>query len=314
MRYFTSIALAIASNLLVGIPLVGIPIDATTPEGRGFSSADAAAKALVTAAKSADVATLIAILGPAAKDILTTSDPVGDRQIRRKFVARASAKMKLVADPRDPNAKTLLVGKDEWPLPIPIVQVDGEWYFDVEQGKQEILTRRIGGNELDAIEVCRGYVEAQNDYAEKDRTGSGVLHYAQKIISSPGKHDGLYWSSSGPNDESPIGDMVARAFAEGYTKGDPYHGYYFKILTGQGTQASGGEMSYLHNGLMTKGFALIAWPSNYGSTGIMTFIVDKAGIVYQKDLGPKTPDIAAAYTAYAPDGTWTPVQASDESR
>ena len=309
MRYFTIIALAIAGNLMVGIP-----IDAGTPEGRGFPSADAAAKALVGAAKSDDVTALIAILGPASKEILTTGDPVADQQSVRKFAERAAAKTKLLTDLKEPHAKTLLVGKDDWPLPIPIVQVNGQWYFDVEQGKQEILMRRIGGNELDAIEVCRGYVEAQNDYAEKDRTGSGVLHYAQKIISSPGKHDGLYWSSSGPNDESPIGDMVARAFAEGYTKGDPYHGYYFKILTGQGTQASGGEMSYLHNGLMTKGFALIAWPSNYGSTGIMTFIVDKAGIVYQKDLGPKTPDIAAAYTAYAPDGTWTPVQASDESR
>jgi hypothetical protein len=307
MRYFNLMALAIAGQLLVGIP-----IDAATPEGRGFPSADAAAKALVSAAKSDDVTDLIAILGPASKEIVTTSDPVADQQIRRKFSERAAAKMKLAADPRKPNAKTLLVGKDEWPLPFPIVQLNGEWYFDVEQGKEEILMRRIGGNELDAIEVCRGYVEAQNDYAEEDRTGSGVLHYAKKIISSPGKHDGLYWpASSGDNDESPIGDIVARAFAEGYTKGhDPYHGYYFKILTGQGPQASGGEMSYLYNGVMTKGFALIAWPSNYKSTGIMTFIVDKAGIVYQKDLGPRTPEIAGAYSAYNPDETWTPVSTS----
>ena len=306
MGYFTTIALAIAGTLLISIP-----IDAATPDGRGFPSADAAAKALVSAAKSDDVAALIAILGPASKEILTTSDPVADQQSARKFAARAGAKMKLVTDLKEPNAKTLLVGKDDWPLPIPIVQVNGHWYFDVEQGKQEILTRRIGGNELDAIEVCRGYVEAQNDYAEEDRTGSGVLHYAQKIISSPGKHDGLYWPSSGANDESPIGVIVAQAFAEGYTKRhDPYHGYYFKILTGQGPHASGGEMSYLANSLMTKGFALIAWPSDYKSTGIMTFIVDKAGIVYQKDLGPKTPEIAGAYLAYDPDETWSPVDTS----
>ena len=306
MRFFNIIALTIASTLLAGIP-----IDAATPDGRGFPSADSAAKALVSAAKDDDVTTLIAILGPASKEILTTTDPVADQKIRRTFAARAAAKMKLVTDPKDLNAKILLVGKDDWPLPIPIVLVNGQWYFEVEQGKQEILMRRIGGNELDAIEVCRGYVEAQNDYVEEGRTGSGVLHYAAKIISSPGKHDGLYWPASGANDESPIGDTIAKAFAEGYTqRHDPYHGYYFKILTAQGPHASGGEMSYVADGLMTKGFALIAWPSDYRSTGIMTFIVDKAGIVYQKDLGPKTPAIAGAYRAYDPDETWAPVETS----
>jgi hypothetical protein len=306
MRYFMIDALAIAATMLVGTPL-----DAATPDGRGFRSADAAAKALVSAAKSDDVAALISLLGPASKEILTTSDPVADQKIRQDFVARAAAKMKLVTDLKEPNAKTLLVGKDDWPLPIPIVQVKGQWYFDVEQGKQEILMRRVGGNELDAVEVCRGYVEAQNDYAEEDRTESGVLHYAQRIVSSPGKRDGLYWPAGGSNDESPIGAIVARAFAEGYTKRhDPYHGYYFKILTGQGPHASGGETNYLANGVMTKGFALIAWPSDYRATGIMTFIVDKAGIVYQKDLGLKTPEIAGAYQAYDPDETWSPVETS----
>jgi hypothetical protein len=306
MRYFTILTLAVAGKLLIPTPIV-----AATPEGRGFPSADAAAKALVSAAKSDDVTVLTEILGPSSKEILTTSDPVADRQARQKFSALAAVKMKLAVDHREPNAKTLLVGKDEWPLPIPIVHVNGEWYFDVDQGKQEILMRRIGGNELDAIEVCRGYVEAQNEYAEKDRTGNGVLHYAQKIFSSPGKHDGLYWTSAGAEDESPIGDAVARAFAEGYTnRRDPYHGYYFKIVTGQKSQAFGDRTSYLQNGLMTKGFALIAWPSDYRSTGVMTFIVDKAGIVYQKDLGPTTPEIAGAYTAYDPDATWTPVSTS----
>jgi hypothetical protein len=300
MRSFSIIGLAVA--------FVGIPAGAATSEGRGFSSPDAAAKALVNAAKSDDVTGLISILGPSSREVVATSDPVADKQIRRVFAARAAAKMKLVVDPEDPKAKNLLVGKDEWPLPFPIVQVDGKWYFDIEQGKREILMRRIGGNELDAIEVSRGYVEAQNDYAEEDRTGSGAHYYAQKIISSPGKHDGLYWAVSGDEEESPIGELVSRAFAGGYTnRHDPYRGYYFKILTGQGVHASGGEMSYLRNGLMTKGFALIAWPSDYGSTGIMTFIVDKAGIVYQKDLGPKTQEIATAYATYDPDDTWTPV-------
>ncbi len=303
MRYLNITVFVVAVKLLAGFPL-----HAATPEGRGFASPNAAAKALISAAKSDDVTDLIAILGPASKEILTTNDPVADQQMRRKFVEQAAAKMKLVPDPKKANAQTLLIGKDEWPLPIPIVKVNGEWHFDVEQGKQEILARRIGSNELDAIEVCRGYVEAQNDYAEKDRTGSGVLHYAQKIISSPGEQDGLYWSSAGGQDESPIGAIVARAFAEGYTKKqDPYHGYYFRVLTAQGPHAPGGAMSYLHNGLMTSGFALIAWPSDYRSTGVMTFFVDKTGIVYQKDLGPRTSEIAGAYTAYDPDETWTPV-------
>ncbi len=302
MRLISILVLAVFSQLLSGIP-----IDAATPEGRGFASPGAAARALVSAAKSDDVSALIAILGPSSKKILATSDPVADRQVRQRFTARAAAKMKLVNDAKEPKAKTLLVGKDDWPLPIPILQVNGKWYFDLDQGKEEILTRRIGANELDAIDVCRGYVEAQNDYAELDRTASGTRHYAQKIISSPGKHDGLYWPSSGEADESPMGDVVARAFAEGYTnKGAPYHGYYFRILSAQGPHA-GRELSYLHGGLMTKGFALIAWPADYGSTGIMTFIVDKAGIVYQKDLGKSTPEIAGAYTTYDPDQTWTPV-------
>jgi hypothetical protein len=305
MRYLNTIALAIAARMMVGIPVV-----AATPDGRGFPSADAAAKALIAAAKSDDVTYLVDILGPASKEILTTSDPVADQKVRRAFAARAAAKMKLATNQRDPKKKTLLVGKDDWPLPIPIVQMNGKWYFDIDQGKQEILARRIGGNELDAIEVCRGYVEAQNDYAEKDRTGAGVLHYAQKIISSPGKQDGLYWPSTS-GEESPIGDIIARAFAEGYSKRhDPYHGYYYKILTRQGPHASGGEISYLQNGSMTKGFALIAWPADYGSTGIMSFVVDKAGIIYQKDLGPNTPDAVHAYSAYDPDETWTPVVTS----
>lgn len=308
-------SLKIFALTVAGLLPCGVPIAAATPEGRGFPSADAAAKALISAAKSDDVTALINILGPASKEILTTSDPVADQQVRKKFAERAYAKMKLVSDPHEPKARTLVVGKDEWPLPIPIVHVDGKWYFDVGQGKQEILARRIGANELDAIEVCRGYVEAQNDYAEVDRTGSGVLHYAHKIFSSPGKHDGLYWANDG-SEESPIGAIVAKAFAEGYTKrrNEPYHGYYFKLLTAQGPHASEGAMSYLQDGLMTKGFALIAWPSDYGSTGIMTFLVDKTGIVYQKDLGAKTPELAAANSAYDPDGTWTPVSTSISAR
>ncbi len=285
MRIPTIIPLFVA-----GAMLAAIQIQAAHLQGEGFQSPYAAAKGLLAAAESDDVAALVKILGPSAKDFLITSDPVADKQLRRKFVDAAQLRMKVVADPHNPHARTVLVGTDGWPLPIPIVQANGKWYFDAEQGKQEILARRIGSNELDAIEVCRGYVEAQNEYAERDRTGSGTPHYAQKMISSPGKQDGLYWAATNKNDQSPIADLIAQAFAEGYTnRHQPYHGYYFKILTAQGPQATGGEMNYLQNGLMTKGFALVAWPSGFGSTGMMAFIVDKSGIVYEKNLGPRPP-------------------------
>jgi hypothetical protein len=291
-----------------GALLLQIPGRAATPDGKGFPSADAAAQALVNAAKSDDVAGLIAILGPSAKAIVSTGDPVEDRTVRRTFAARAAQKMRLAPNHGSATAKTLLAGKDEWPLPIPIVERNGQWYFDTAQGKEEILTRRIGSNELDAIEVCRGFVEAENEYAANNQTAANIPVYAQKVISTPGQKDGLYWEGQSEDEESPIGEIVAKALAEGYTnKHEPYHGYYFRVLKGQGANAAGGEMSYLDNGAMTKGFAIIAWPANYGSTGIMTFVVDKSGIVYQKDLGKKTGELAAAYTAYNPDKTWAPV-------
>jgi hypothetical protein len=293
-----------------GVLLTEASTWAAMPEGRGFATPNAAAQALIIAAKRGDAASLTAILGPSAMEILTTGDPVADRKARNTFVRRVSQRMRLVNNPREPNTRTLVAGTDEWPMPIPIVLVNGKWYFDVEKGKDEILTRRIGSNELDAIEISRGYVEAQQAYAEKDRTGAGRSHYAQRIISSPGKHDGLYWPAGDGSEESPIGDVVARAFAEGYTlnRGAPYHGYHFKVLSGQGPDAPGGERSYLDkDGLMTGGFALVAWPSDYGSTGVMTFLVDKSGIVYEKDLGKDTPDMASSFTEYNPDNTWKPV-------
>jgi hypothetical protein len=303
MVRFTAFVLAGAVALLP--PVVGA---SPPPDGKGFPSADAAAQALVTAAKHDDVAGLIEILGPSAQSIVNTRDPVADREVRRAFADRAAQKVRLVAIHGVQNAKTLLVGKDDWPLPIPLVQQNGQWYFDTAEGKEEILTRRIGNNEIDAIEVCRGFVEAQADYSGQTRTANNVPVYAQKLISSPGEHDGLYWPGNDAN-ESPMGEVIARALAEGYTnKHDPYHGYYFKVLTRQGSNAPGGAESYIDdNGVMTRGFALIAWPASYGSTGIMTFVVNNTGIVYQKDLGRKTADIAGAVTAYDPDLTWTPV-------
>jgi hypothetical protein len=306
MRISTIIPLFVAGALLAANP-----IQAAHLQGEGFESPYAAAKGLLSAAESDDVAALVKILGPSAKAFLITSDPVADKQLRRKFVEAARQRIKVAADAHNPKARTVLVGTDAWPLPIPIVQANGKWYFDPERGKQEILARRIGSNELDAIEVCRGYVEAQNEYAERDRTGSGTQHYAQTIISAPAKQDGLYWAATDQSDESPMADLIAQAFAEGYTnRHQPYRGYYFKILTAQGPHATGGAMSYLQNGLMTRGFALVAWPSDFGSTGMMTFIVDKSGIVYEKNLGPKTSEIARDYDAYDPDETWAPVATS----
>jgi hypothetical protein len=308
MHRFTGFVLAVASTFLLQVPAKG-----ATPDGKAFPSADAAAQALVAAAKDTDIAALIGILGPSAKSIVITRDSVADRNRLRDFAARAAQKLTLAPSHGSQNAKTLLAGKDEWPLPIPIVEVNGQWYFDTAQGKEEILTRRIGANELDAIEVCRGFVEAQNDYAEQNRGVNNLPVYAQKIISSPGEHDGLYWRSKGESEESPIGEIIAKAIAQGYTnKHEPYRGYYFKVLTAQGPHVSGGAISYIENGLMTKGFALIAWPSDYGSTGIMTFVVDRSGIVYQTDLGRKAAQIAGAYSAYDPDEAWTPV--SDATR
>jgi hypothetical protein len=291
-----------------GLLLLQFAGAAATPDGKGFPTADAAAQALVSASKNDDVPGLMEILGPSAKSIVTTGDTVADRKARRAFATRAAEKISLVPARGNPKAKTLLAGKDHWPLPIPIVEENGQWYFDVAQGKQEILTRRIGSNELDAIDVCRGFVEAQSDYAEMNRSADHGPVYAQKIISTPGQRDGLYWASDSEDEQSPMGEIVARALAEGYTdKRAPYHGYYFKVLTAQGPHASGGEKSYLDNGQMTKGFALIAWPAVYGTSGIMTLVVDKTGIVYQKDLGKGTASLAGAYAAYDPDQTWTPV-------
>jgi len=294
---------------MAGTFLLQLSVYAATPDGKGFPSPDAAAQALVHAAKTGNTAGILEILGPSAKSIVVTRDSVADRKVRREFVQRASQKMRLVPAHGQQNAKTVLVGQDEWPLPIPIVERNGQWYFDTAQGRDEILNRRIGSNELDAINVCRGFVEAESNYAEQNRTPDNLPIYAQKILSSPGKRDGLYWATDGDGEESPMGEIIARAMAQGYTdKHEPYHGYYFKVLTAQGPNAGGGETSYLDNGMMTRGFALVAWPSNYGSTGIMTFLVDKAGIVYQKDLGQKTSEIASSYTTYNPDQTWTPVK------
>jgi Protein of unknown function (DUF2950) len=278
------------------------------PRGESFRTPEDAAKALVAAAKADDVRGLLQILGPAARPILITGDPVADRTVRQKFAANAAERMRVVSDSKRPGWMVVEVGQSRWPTPIPLVRVNGAWRFDVDAGKHEILMRRIGDNELSAIEICRGYVEAQDEYADRERAAGKAPQFAQTFFSSPGRRDGLYWKSDDPEDQSPIAEIVAKAISEGYrTTGTPYHGYYFRILKEQGPHAPGGAKSYVDNGAMSRGFALIAWPSDYGSTGVMTFLVDKTGIVYQRDLGPQTTAVASAMTAYDPDEKWTPV-------
>jgi hypothetical protein len=276
---------------------------------QAFQAADEAANALVNAAKTGDPKAIIAVLGPDGEDIVSSGDAVADAVTREKFVGAYEAKHQIEMD--GDNKAVMIIGQDDFPLPIPLVRKDGVWKFDTTAGRDEILARRIGKNELDATQACLAYVDAQNDYAEKDRTGSGVHTYAQRIVSEPGKKDGLYWQTSQGEDPSPLGDLVAEATRQGYRVGAgraPFHGYYFKILTKQGAAASGGELEYVVHGRMIGGFALVAYPAEYRNSGVMTFIVNHAGAVYQKDLGPETAKFAEAMTSFNPDRTWQKVE------
>ncbi len=272
---------------------------------KAFATPQQAADAMVQAASNYDVPELVAILGPDGEDIVASKDTVQDKQRAMEFAEKARAQMAVAVDPKNPNRAWISVGGDDWPLPIPIVKRNGKWYFDTKAGKQEILYRRIGTNELDAIQVCHGYVEAQKEYAEQIHDDSGVNQYAQKIISTPGKQDGLYWKNADGTSAGPIGEAVAQALEEGYSsKKEGYHGYYFKILKGQGPAAPMGKLNYVIEGIMIGGFALVAVPVEYRVTGVKTFIVSNDGIVYQKDLGPNSLEIVKKMELYDPDSTW----------
>jgi len=285
---------------------------AATPAGAGsqtFDTPDQAADAFIAAADKFDVAALEKILGPGQEDLVTSGDAVQDRKRAAEFAAHAREKKAISRDPKDPDHATLIVGKEDWPAPIPIVKHGGKWSFDAAAGRDELLRRRIGGNELDAIEICRGYVEAQYDYAFEQRQGYEVNQFAQRIISTPGKHDGLAWRNADGTLGGPIGERIADAIEEGYTtKSQPYHGYYFKVLKGQGPAAPHGAMDFVVKGVMIGGFALVAAPAEYGSSGIKTFIVSHSGVVYEKDLGPNTLEEFKKMQRFNPDKTWTPVK------
>jgi len=279
-----------------------------------FPSAQAAADAFVQTADSWDVAALNQILGPHGGDLVSSEDPVRDKNIAAEFAAKAKEKTTVSVDPKNPDRAILVVGNDNWPMPIPIVRKNGAWLFDTTAGKREMLYRRIGANELDAIQICRGYVEAQHEYALEKHDGSQLNQYAQKVISTPGKHDGLVWRNADGTLGGPIAENIADAIQQGYSdKAKPYHGYFFKILKGQGPATPLGRMDFVVEGAMIGGFALAAAPAEYRVTGVKTFIVSYEGIVYQKDLGPDTLKIFQEMELYNPDKTWRPTNDSWQS-
>jgi Protein of unknown function (DUF2950) len=303
----TVVSVAIAA-LLCAAPCVAMA-------QQTFQTPEEAATALISAAKSGDMKTIVTVLGPNGEDIVSSGDEVADAATRAKFVAAYDAKRE-IAKQGDSKA-VMVIGPDDFPVPIPIIRKDGLWRFDTAAGREEILFRRIGENELDAIQSALAYVDAQDEYAEKDRTGAGVNTYAQRIISQPGKKDGLYWPTSQGEAPSPLGELIAEATKQGYRVGGgrtPFHGYYFKILTQQGPAAAGGELDYVVNGKLIGGFALVAYPAEYRNSGVMTFIVNHAGTVFQKDLGPNTARIAERMTSFNPDKSWQAVTDTEPLR
>ena len=301
-RHTWATSLIAAAALLLTVPAASAQ--------QSFQSPEDAAAALAAAAKSGATSDILKVLGNKAADIVESGDVVADKATRERFAAAYDDKHSISME-GDKKA-ILILGKDDFPFPIPLRHSRSGWEFDAAEGRIEILYRRIGRNELEAIQTARAFVDAENEYADKDR-GAGPGVYAQRIVSSPGKKDGLYWPPDG--DESPLGELAAKASAEGYKVGSsepqPYHGYYYRILTRQGPNAPGGEMDYVVNGKMIGGFALVAYPDEYGNSGVMTFVVNHKGEVYQKDLGELTEAIAKRMKEFNPDQTWKKVEATN---
>jgi len=284
---------------------VGLAIGAAARQ-QSFPSPETGVQALMDAAKSNDTTSLLQVLGPEAQAFINTGDTVSDRVSRERFVQAYDEARTLV--PLGDTQVILQIGNDAWPFPIPLVKDNTSWRFDSEVGKEEILNRRIGRNELDVIQVCLAYVDAQREYYMRNPRRAALPQYAAKFMSTQGKRDGLYWETAADEPPSPLGPLVAQARREGYKrtagKPTPYHGYYYNILTGQGPNAPGGAYDYVVRGQMIGGFAMVAYPAQYGSSGIVTFIVNHDGVVYQKDLGPNTTALAQAMTKFNPDETW----------
>jgi hypothetical protein len=289
---------------------------ASPSQQKEFASPKEAADALVKVAESLDVAAAKELLGPQAEDLVASEDPVMDKKHAEEFATKAKQKMSIDTDKKDSSRAIILVGNDDFPMPIPLVKRKGKWSFDTKVGREEILNRRIGENELNAITVCRGYVEAQHEYAADKHDDAKVNQYAQVLLSSPGKHDGLTWQNPDGTWGGPVGQEVAKALQEGYSveRGKPFHGYFFKVLKGQGKDAPMGELDFVVGGAMIGGFAMAAAPAQYRVTGVMTFIVGPDGVVYQKDLGPDTAKTFETMDRYNPDKSWqeTEDDAEDE--
>ena len=297
------LAWLLTAGLVVGATL----LPAAPKDGqRTFATPQEAVQATIDAAEHNDTAALLQLFGPAGKDIVESGDPVEDKDLRAEFARSAHEKLQIDEDPLTPDRVTFTVGEQEWPFPVPVIRSDGKWQLDSASGRLEILARRIGRNELNAMEVCRGYAEAQLEYTAAARDGDRVLKYAQKIVSTPGKQDGLY--ADGVPDS-----LVSQAFAGAAAanpapgkKPEPYHGYYFRVLKSQGPDAAGGAFDYVVNGKMIGGFALVAWPAEYGVSGIRTLLINHEGVVYEKDLGATTAIQARQMTRFNPDKSWRP--------
>jgi hypothetical protein len=308
------VAFALCVGAAVCVFLAGVSDSfAATIRQQKFTSAEEAVRSFVKALRADDEKNLLTILGPGSKALLSSGDEVADKNGREKFLS--SFDRNNLLERKSGDTVVLHVGEDNWALPIPIVKKGGHWSFDTQKGKKKILERRIGRNELNVIKVLDAYVDAQQEYATKDCRGNGKVEFAEKLISSPGKRDGLYWEAKEGEQQSPLGPLVAQAAKEGYAKERslaPFHGYYYRILTGQGKHAEGGAYRYLVDGKMLLGFALVAYPAEYGNSGVMTFIVNQEGTIYEKDLGRNTRRNAEAMRSFNPDKSWKPVKPDDE--
>jgi len=294
-------------TILAGAAMLILALSSLAQAQQRFKTPEEAVEALVKAARSGDSKSVVSILGPGSQELVSSGDPVEDANVRQEYLAAYDAGHRIVTEPGKPSV--LVIGPNDWPFPIPMVQRDGQWIFDVPAGREEVLARRIGRNELSTMKAMLAYWDAQQDYADMNKSKSGQAVYAQRIVSSPGKKDGLYWPTSGNEPPSPLGEAVAAATQLGYRPGagEPYHGYRFKILLRQGPTAPGGAVDYIVKGDMIGGFAAVAYPAEYGNSGIMTFIINHEGDIYEKDLGENTAQAASRISSFNPDHTWRKV-------
>jgi len=305
---FNRIMRSLGASSLPVVLALALAHAAPQPSQLTFATPQEAAQAAIDAAEHNDTAALLKLFGTGGKDIVESGDPQEDRTDRAEFARLARQKLQIAQDPTTPSRTTFTIGPQEWPFPVPLVRESGRWHYDSAAGRAEVLAHRVGENEVNAVEVCRAYVEAQMEYAGRDRNAEGVLQYAQRIVSSPGKQDGLYTEGAESLVPKAFADAALADATQGGKTPDRFHGYYFAVLKAQGADAPGGSLNYVVKGKMIGGFALVAWPAEYGVSGIQTFIVNHAGLVYEKDLGPGTAAVARQMARFNPDKSWKPVK------